>query len=1196
MRTFRLFGFRAARLRHVAILATTIAASAAGLIGLAPPAQASGVLFDNLGLATNNNGDTAEPGRPIRYDFVASASGNAQVVQLWSQRLFMTTAAPATITFTDGSTVLGSGSFTPGEETGGSPICFTTNQSMPLVAGRTYRATLSVAAANAMVEWHTGNGGAGQSMKLSAASACGALIGTNPTNGSQMSMITGPGRWSFDTLWVQNDGTDTMQVTGVSFTNADGTPYTGGGFALLNGEPNTVAGTTMNFPKSIGTAYPGQNVGLIMYVACLGPSQQGVRNAVLNVFTTGGNRSFPVRCIVDSTPPTISFSDPDGTNGWFVSSPASIGVMTQDPESGGLVKLVRCSLNGVTSEAFASVLTVQTSTDGAHTLSCSATDVANNVGSASTTVKIDTTPPVMSISRSPNLADGEWTSADVTVSGLCSDATSGIQSQPTPTTFTSEGTHSTTLRCSDLAGHETVRQVSALIDRTKPVLTATQTPLPSSGWANQHVSVAFSCADSGTTQSGIAGYSPSPVLVTTAGVSQVAAPQACVDRAGNQADAISVSVRIDPTAPVVSVTGTPAAVTAVHDASLSFSTTETGGSGLVSHETIVDGVTQTPTAFSGDSASQSVNLTGPSSLTSHEVIYRATDGAGNVGQATVRWRVDQIAPETSIVQGPLGPQSIGAASLVFTGQDNESIGGYECSLNGSDWARCDTGTVNVTGSEGENAFSVRAVDGVGNTDATPAVRRWVVDTEAPSLSLVNWPSSSNRTNATVSFTAQDAGTGVASVTCTVDGVSNPCVSPLQLEGLSRTQHTVVIRAVDAVGNASTVTHAWTVDSSVTATDDTASTDEDTAVTLDVLSNDINPISGAMSVESFSATSAQGGSITRSGASLRYNPPSEFSGTDTFTYKPANTSGDASQPATVSITVKAVNDTPTLRLTSVVCGPSGADAQIWFEVFDIDSPTSDLVVATTLRPADVAAFGVPTRSPGSANKWTVFVSRTHRGSAEGVVSASDGKTSSQHTVQITGGTDGDDAATGTIATDIFLGGHGLDTSTGFVGDDALCTTNAPMPTTLAPFVTLGTPSDQPTSSAGSTTTTATSPTTATAFSTTAPPPTTVVGAPTTNVRVVSDTQPPNTTLPSSACRSRNLVVGTAACRSLRQPSDPEGARFTITKGRLPNGLRLSTSGMIRGVPTAPERVTVTVLRSGGGSPTVRRTVVVQVNAR
>ncbi len=90
-----------------------------------------------------------------------------------------------------------------------------------------------------------------------------------------------------------------------------------------------------------------------------------------------------------------------------------------------------------------------------------------------------------------------------------------------------------------------------------------------------------------------------------------------------------------------------------------------------------------------------------------------------------------------------------------------------------------------------------------------------------------------------------------------------------------------------------------------AADDADSTPEDTAVTHDVLANDVD-IDSSISV--LSVTQGANGTVVDNGdGTVTYTPDADFNGTDTYTY--TVTDGSLTDSATVTITVTAVNDAP-----------------------------------------------------------------------------------------------------------------------------------------------------------------------------------------------------------------------------------------------------------------------------------------------
>ncbi len=87
-----------------------------------------------------------------------------------------------------------------------------------------------------------------------------------------------------------------------------------------------------------------------------------------------------------------------------------------------------------------------------------------------------------------------------------------------------------------------------------------------------------------------------------------------------------------------------------------------------------------------------------------------------------------------------------------------------------------------------------------------------------------------------------------------------------------------------------------------AVDDTAATDLNKSVNVDVLANDFDPDGEAVTIDHFDASSAHGGTIQPAGdGSLTYTPPSRFAGADTFAYTITDPS-DKTASATVTVNV------------------------------------------------------------------------------------------------------------------------------------------------------------------------------------------------------------------------------------------------------------------------------------------------------
>ncbi|MEO1491120.1 MAG: tandem-95 repeat protein [Pseudomonadota bacterium] len=92
-----------------------------------------------------------------------------------------------------------------------------------------------------------------------------------------------------------------------------------------------------------------------------------------------------------------------------------------------------------------------------------------------------------------------------------------------------------------------------------------------------------------------------------------------------------------------------------------------------------------------------------------------------------------------------------------------------------------------------------------------------------------------------------------------------------------------------------------------AADDTASTDEDNAVTISVLVNDSDADGDTLSVSAF-GQGANGTVTDNADGTLTYTPDADFNGSDSFTYTVSDGNG-GTDTATVNVTVNPVNDAP-----------------------------------------------------------------------------------------------------------------------------------------------------------------------------------------------------------------------------------------------------------------------------------------------
>ncbi|MCP4361462.1 MAG: tandem-95 repeat protein, partial [Chloroflexi bacterium] len=172
-------------------------------------------------------------------------------------------------------------------------------------------------------------------------------------------------------------------------------------------------------------------------------------------------------------------------------------------------------------------------------------------------------------------------------------------------------------------------------------------------------------------------------------------------------------------------------------------------------------------------------------------------------------------------------------------------------------------------------IDVQANDSAGPADEDPSLTTTSVTTPANGTAVIE-------TDGTITYTPDAAFNGSDSFSYTV------CDSG----GLCNTA------TVDVTVNAD--------NSAPVANDDSAATNEATAVTIDVLFNDSDVDGDSLSLES--VTQPVSGTAVISGTMVVYTPTVGFSGSDSFTYTVSDGNG-GSDTATVTVTVNATTGVP-----------------------------------------------------------------------------------------------------------------------------------------------------------------------------------------------------------------------------------------------------------------------------------------------
>ncbi|HHX8287995.1 TPA: tandem-95 repeat protein, partial [Vibrio diabolicus] len=142
-----------------------------------------------------------------------------------------------------------------------------------------------------------------------------------------------------------------------------------------------------------------------------------------------------------------------------------------------------------------------------------------------------------------------------------------------------------------------------------------------------------------------------------------------------------------------------------------------------------------------------------------------------------------------------------------------------------------------------------------------------------------------------------------------------------------------------------------------AKDDIATTQEDTAVTIDVLPNDTDVDDDKLSIESASVPKEQG-TVEVVNGKLVFTPAENFNGDAEITY--TITDGVLTDQAKVTVTVNPVNDAPTIKVDAV-------------ESITEDAVSTDTVVATlTVRDTDTPEDQLTVSLENNSNGYFVLV--------------------------------------------------------------------------------------------------------------------------------------------------------------------------------------------------------------------------------
>jgi VCBS repeat-containing protein len=385
--------------------------------------------------------------------------------------------------------------------------------------------------------------------------------------------------------------------------------------------------------------------------------------------------------------------------------------------------------------------------------------------------------------------------------------------------------------------------------------------------------------------------------------------------------------------------------------------------------------------------------------------YKLTDTVGHAATGTVDVTVTPVndaptasggstrsATEDTVFTGSLNASDVDPGDTltysVVTGTTNGLL-----SLNASTGAFTYTPVANYNGPD---SFTFKATDNHGVTSNTASVSIAVAAVnDLPTISAINDVTTPEDTaTSTLSFTVGDIETAAGSLTLSHSS-SNTTVVPdsdvnIAFGGTGANRNVTVTPAANANGGPVTITVTATdgdggtitetFDVTVTAVNDTPvasnaspSTAEDTPLVSAVTAADAD--AGDTLTYGVVAGVAHGTlNLNTSTGAFTYTPAANHNGPDSFTFRATDSQNAVSNTATVSITVSAVNDLPTISaISDLTTLEDTATSALGFTIGDVETAVNSLTLShSSSNPTLVPNTDVNIAFGGAAGNRNVTV--------------------------------------------------------------------------------------------------------------------------------------------------------------------------------------------------------------------------------
>ena len=439
--------------------------------------------------------------------------------------------------------------------------------------------------------------------------------------------------------------------------------------------------------------------------------------------------------------------------------------------------------------------------EGNNLITASATDAFNNAGGAGIEMVLDTISPEIIISGAE---EGAFYNVDVapTISIVDlhlaeTNITLNGNSFASGSAISEEGEYSLTAHGKDLAGNESSKSISFVMDKTPPAVEITnpadnsylRQSLQISGTAIDTYLDATSLEINGVVVSNTTSFDFDTTEYAD-GIYEI--ELSAKDKAGNEASRI-ISVTVDNTAPEIAISGVEEGAFYNYDVVPAVEITEANPDA---------------SAYALDNAPFEL---GSAILEEgmHEFSASATDKAGNNAGKSVKFGIDKTAPVTADNAQTGWVNSDTTVSLVAADVFSGVAHTYYKINKAGEWAE---GTTILLSADGEYIISYYSTDVAGNAEVVKQTAEVQIDKTAPQIEIISPGQTdySYTSSLNLSFSASDAHSGLKELSADIDGTAVNSGEDVNLYNYVLGKHILTINATDNVGNSASKTTEFNV--------------------------------------------------------------------------------------------------------------------------------------------------------------------------------------------------------------------------------------------------------------------------------------------------------------------------------------------------------------------------------------------------